>query len=496
VWADIMNKKIKNIANVKINYIYNLSFQLLSLIVPLVTTPYVSRILKADGIGEYSYTLSIVTYFGIIGTLGIAIYGQLETAKNRQDKKAITVIFWEIFLARLLTISVCLTAYIFFAAFNDRFKTMYFVLILYIISQALDISWLLQGLEQFKKTVVRNYFVKIISMILIFVFVKEREDLYKYALILQGSTLVGNLSLWVYVKRYLTNVCLKELKICRHWKKSLIYFIPTIASSVYTIFDKSMLGWIVNSTSENGYYEQASKIVHILITIITSLSTVTMPRFALFHKENNGAGIQKLMNSTLKFILFISIPMAFGLVGIVSTLIPVFLGDGYSKCIPLLRIFSLHIIIVGLNNTIGKQCLMAMDKQHFFNRGVIIGAVVNLVINLLLIPHLASIGAAIGSVVAELVVLSVFVAYSSNYVDVKSLFRGSIKYIISALIMLVSIALLGAAIGDEGISLIIQFLGGCIVYLGTLFFLKDKYFCSIVQRIYTRIIGCNGGKGI
>lgn len=177
------------------NYIYNLIYQIMLLILPLITAPYISRVLGAENIGIYSYTLSISAYFILFGSLGIALYGQREIAYKQKDKEKYSITFWEIFFLRILTMTIALILYYFIFAKGEQYQTYYKVLILEIIGNCIDISWFFQGLEEFKKTVTRNMIVKLISVVCIFLLVKTPNDLYIYFWIYVLSILIGNISL-------------------------------------------------------------------------------------------------------------------------------------------------------------------------------------------------------------------------------------------------------------------------------------------------------------
>lgn len=480
-------EKISN-TNIKKNYLLNVAYQLLAICIPLITTPYVSRVLQAEGIGAYSYTVSIVTYFSMFGTLGLSTHGQLEVAKVQNDIYKRSVVLYEIFVTKIAMLLIATVAYYVCFPILGTYSSLYTLLGINLLSTVFDISWFFQGIEQFKVTVTRNFFIKIFCTVLILIFVKDKQDLILYALILQGSTLASNISLIPALKQYVIKVKLSDFHFSKHIKASLIYFIPTIATSVYTTLDKSMIGWITNSAYENGVYEQAHKIEQILVTVVTSIGTVTLPRITFLFKHNEADGIKKIMDNTIQFVLLLSIPMCIGLCAISSRLIPLFLGDGYNACINLVRIFSLLIIIVGLDNTIGKQCLVAMGRQQLFNRGVIFGATINLICNTILIPILKSQGAAIGSVLAEGVILILFCKYSKDYIDIKKTVVCALKYLLASLIMSAVVIILGNFLIASWISLIIQMAVGVLCYVFALLIMHDKTLFMIIRLLTKRIM--------
>lgn len=436
--------------SLKSNFLFNLIYQILAVITPIFTTPYISRVLSADGIGKYSYALSIVTYFGIFGCLGTATYGQLEIARNRDNKKLLHKTVSEIFFGRLVTLMISLLIYfVVILKASKQYKLLYSVLSLYILGQMNDVSFILQGLEWFKMLAMRNIIIKVLNIVLIFALVREHNDLYIYAIIIHGITLIGNFSLWPQVIKYIKPKNFKNMNIIQHWKKSMIYFIPTVATMVYTVLDKSMIGWITGSEFQNGYYEQAYKIEQILLVFVTTVGTVTFPRMAYFFENDNKEERKRIMGITMKFIMLIACPICFGTMAISENLIPVFLGKGYEECILLLRIFSFLIIIIGLDNTIGKQCLISAGKQKEYNIGVIGGAIVNFVTNILLIPKLGACGAAIASVFAESVILVAFIIYSKVELKIPKLSMCFFKYFISAMCMSIMVWRIGILISNK-----------------------------------------------
>lgn len=468
------------------NYVYNLLYQFLTIILPIVTTPYVSRILGADGLGAYSYTFSIATYFCIFGRMGLDVYGQLAIAECRDDPNTVSNRFWGIFLARTALSLIAGAGYLVLVFVSHKYRALYAVLSLCLVAQFLDISWLYQGMEEFKKIALRNSAVKLIGVALIFGFVRNKEDLILYTALMQIGLLAGNLSLWLGLKKYVPKFSLSGVQPIRELISSLPYFIPTIATSIYTILDKSMIGWITNSEFECGYYEQAHKIELILVTVVTSLSMVTLPRLKYMFSAQNHSDAKKLIHSTTGFILAIACPMTVGLMVTAPKLIPWFLGAGYEKCVPLLQIFSLLILIIGLNNLVGKQVLMASGRQKFYNYGVVTGACVNVILNLLLISSWMSIGAAIASVASEFVILIVFLWFGRDYISLKVWKLPVLKYMTASIIMGACVYVTGIFISNPTICLVLQVLVGILSYALILLLLKDPLVSQVKQKLVNR----------
>ena len=409
--------------SVKKNYIYNLMYQILVMIIPLITTPYLSRVLGAENIGIYSYTLSITTYFILFGSLGVSMYGKREIAYLQDNKKERTKTFYEILLMKTITLFLSLILFYICFCRQGQYHLYYRILILELIANIIDISWFFHGLEEFKKTVIRNTIVKLISIVCIFLLVKTKADLNKYFIIYVLSTFLGNITLWFYLPKYIEKVSFKELRILRHLKPTLLLFIPQIAVQLYTVLDKTMIGSLVIEKSEVGYYEQAQKIIKLLLTIATSLGTVMMPRIAHTYASGNHEQLKKYMNTSLSYIMMIAFPLMFGIISISNHFVPIFYGKGYDKVTILMSIISPIIIFIGLSNVIGTQYLLPTKQQKKYTISVTAGAIVNVILNFIFIKLFKSIGASIATVIAEFVVTGVQLYLVKNEIKLKEIIK-------------------------------------------------------------------------
>ena len=471
------------------NYIYNLIYQVLVLILPLITAPYISRVLGAENIGIYSYTLSISAYFILFGSLGIALYGQREIAYNQNNKKKISVIFWEVNLFRIATMSVSLLIFYFTFVKNNQYSMYYKILILEIIGNSIDISWFFQGLEEFKKTVTRNMIVKLISVVCIFILIKTPNDLVLYFGIYVLSILIGNGSLWLYLPKYLEKIKIKELNIFKHLKPTIELFIPQIAIQVYTLLDRTMVGAIVSDKSEVGYYDQGQKIIKMLLAIITSLGTVMSPRIASTFANGKKEELNNYMKKSFNNVFLLAFPMVFGIIAISKSFVPVFFGQGYDKVAILMSVISPIILLIGLSNVTGTQYLLPIKRQREFTISVICGAIINFILNLCLIWKYGAIGASIGTVIAELTVTSVQMYFVRKDFKLKEVFKLSKNYLIASLIMFIICLVIGRFIDNNLISTVVQVIAGGITYGICLLILRDKFIFEVLNKIKNKIKG-------
>lgn len=464
------------------NYIYNLSYQILVMIIPLITVPYLSRVLGAEAIGIYSYTIAITTYFVLFGSLGIAMYGQREIAYVQEDKYKRSKRFYEILILRFITLAISMVIFYFAFCQNGEYQTYYKILLLEIFAASLDISWFFQGLEEFKKTVIRNTIVKIISIILIFILVKSPEDLTKYIAIYVVSNLLGNLSLWLYLPKFIQKINIKKLNIKKHIKPTLGLFIPQIAIQLYTVLDKVMIGTMVVDKSEVGYYEQAQKIVKLLLTLATAFGTVMVPRMANTFAKKDFVKLKEYMRKSFSFILMIAIPLMFGVISVASHFVPFFFGPGYEKVISLIAIISPIILAISLSNVIGTQYLITTKQQTKFTISVTCGAIVNFCLNLILINYYQSIGASIATVIAEFVVTGVQFYLIKDQFKISDVIKLSYKYFIAAIIMFIISIFIGDIISNDILSLCIQFIISVLIYVIILIILKDKLVIELKNK--------------
>ncbi len=469
------------------NYIYNMVYQVLTLILPLITTPYLSRVLGAEGIGIYSYTFAIVTYFILFGSLGVALYGQREIAYAQDNPEARKKTFFEIVIFRFVTIFISLIFYNIFFIHGEKYNLYYKILTLELIAAAFDISWFFQGIEEFKRTVTRNVLVRLCSVTLVFIFVKTREDLVKFTLIYSLADLIGNMSLWLYLPKYLKGAKVKHINVTMHIIPIVLLFIPQIANQVYKILDTTMIGKLVEDKTETGYYEQSQKVIRLLLTIVTSLGVVMIPRMANTFASGDKEKIKEYMKMSFKFVFFLAFPIMFGISSIASNFVPIFFGKGYEKVVTLIQIICPIILLMGMGNVIGTQYLLPTKRQKEYTISVTIGVVVNFILNYVLIINFKSIGASIATVLSEMVVVGIQISFIRDTFRLRDLITISYKYIIASVLMFVLCTLVKGFASSYGnvISIIVQMGVGVITYIIALIVMKDDSIQKLFDKIKT-----------
>lgn len=469
------------------NYLYNMAYQILAILLPLITTPYLSRVLGAESIGIYSYTFSISTYFVLFGTLGVALYGQREIAYVQDNIKKRTIVFWEVFLLKFFTMLISITIYYISFCTGGQYKIYFRILLIELFTQTLDIIWFFRGIEEFKKTVIRNLIVKAFFFISIFIFIKNNNDLVKYIFIVTLSNLIGNLTLWLYLPKYIKKVRIKELNIFKHLKSVILLFIPQIAVQVYSVLDKTMIGYLVVDKSESGYYEQAQKIINIMTTIITSLGVVMVPRIASTFAKGDNKQLKKYMHNSFRFVFFLAFPMIIGLIIVADKFVPIFFGEGYERVIILIRIMSPIILLVGMSNILGTQYLIPVKKQKEYTISVIVGAILNFGTNLLLIPSKLAVGASVTTIMAEATVVGVQFFFIRKNFNIIEILKMSLKNLIAVIFMAFSIAWIGFLNINAFTCIMLQILLGIFIYMVTLLVLKDEFLKLVLEKLRAKL---------
>lgn len=479
--------------NIKKNILLSTAYQILTMITPLITTPYVSRVLGASGVGIYSYTTSIETYFSMFAALGTVSYGAREIARHRNDRRERSRLFWEIELLTVLTTAVCLIVWGIWTVTNVEYRIYYAVLTFYLLATMFDISWFYTGIEQFQYIVTQNTIFKLLSVAALFVLVKDKNDVAIYIAVISLSMLLGNISMWFYLPKFVEKIEWKNLHIKPHFHETLIYFIPTIATSVYTVLDRTLIGLITHDESENGYYEQATKIINMCKAItFSALNSVLGARISYLYAQEKYDEIRDCIHQSIDYILFMGLGMCFGLIGVAHKFVPIFFGAGYDETIVLLQMLSPLVIIIGISNCLGSQYYTPAGLRKQSALYIIAGSCVNLVLNLALIPHFKSRGAVAATLVAETVIAVLYLRKCEDVLTLSDIWKRTWKKLIAAFLMIGMVWLIGVLIQVELIALVTQVVCGTLVYVVMLLVLKDSFVCGFaLKRIREKYVKRN-----
>jgi len=330
-----------------------------------------------------------------------------------------------------IIVLICYLLFVFIWS-GDNFENL-LIEMLYVLSVSLDISWFYFGMEEFKLTVLRGITLKLLTIVLIFIFVKSPNDLSGYTLIMAGGSFISSIVLWLPLKNYLMKVKISIKNIKRHVKPNIILFIPVVSLALFHYTDKIMLG-AFSTMDELGFYTNSDKIMNLPMGLIYSLGTVMMPRISKLSASNNWVSVKDYLNKSILFSSWMGSAMCFGIMAVSEDFIPFFFGPGYERCTQLLKFFLPAIIIKALSNVFRMQYLIPAGKDKEFNISVICAAIINIVFNAIFIPKLDAVGAVIGTLIAEVVVLALYTYFSIKHISNKVILP-SVLFIISGIIM-------------------------------------------------------------
>lgn len=485
LWEAMMSDK-----NIAKNYLFNLCYQILVVLTPILTMPYLSRVIGAEGIGVYSYTYSIASTFSLIATFGTATYAQREIACYQEDKKKISILFWEMFFLRVLLCSACGVVYVIFIMHRGDIK-IGLIQGLYLVGTASEISWFFWGIEEFKEVVKRNIFIKIVTILFIFFFVKNSDDLLIYIFGMAFLPLLGYLLTWFYLPRFLVRISIFELRPLRHLRYSVKLFIPAVAVQIYTVLDKTMLGFFVSSKEESGFYEQSSSLVRICLTLFTTVGIVMLPRISNMFANNNKEGIINYLRKMYQFVWFLGLPICVGLFFLISSFVPWFFGVGYDEVSILVKIFCPLIVLSGLNNVTGTQYLIPARKEHIYTITVVIGAGVNVILNYFLIPFFGARGAASASVIAELMITVVqlfYVIYIGKMLKWRDIIMTSWKYFLATALMGGLLWNIAEKVSTTFMGTMLLLISGVLSYFFVLLVSRDVFVYTLIGKLKEKLL--------
>lgn len=389
------------------NFLYNLFQQGLNVALPLLTVPYLSRVLGPEGLGLVAFSGSIVQYFILLGGMGLALYGNRAVARVRQDNEERSRTFWEIFSLRASLTTIALFCFLIsLLAFKPAHIEVYIVQSVLILASALDLSWLFMAMEDFKRIAIRNTAIRLVGLALIFILVRQPGDFVKYVLITVLTELAGQGVYWTRIRSLVQRPEMGKLSLGRHLPPAGRLFVPQLAIQVYVVLDKTMLG-LLSNLAEVALYAQPQKIIKALLMLVTTLGTVMLPRMSHLYANKREGEFRDYARKSLLFTLYGTFLFSALTFVISPAFIPLFLGKDFSRSVIVFQLLSPIIVLIGLSNVLGIQMLLPMGKERLFSVSVITGAVVNFSGNLVLIPLYGATGAAVSTLLAEFLVTAI-----------------------------------------------------------------------------------------
>lgn len=465
------------------NYIYNLLYQLFILLVPVVTAPYLSRVLGANNQGVSSYVISISNLVGSITMLGTFTYGNRQIAYERDNKKKMSQTFWEIMMVRFVLGVIGSVVYFLLALKLTDYTRYLFLYYFWLLATYIDCTWVFVGVEDMKLAVIKNFIAKLLTVLGMFIFVKNSNDINKYLLLLGLSVLIANLSAYTQLRKYILKPYIDIYNIKKHILGSINLFLPYVATLLYLQVDKIMIEVFTNTTNQVSFYDNAEKIVTIPLAFITVISTVMMPRIANEYLKNNIANIEKYLIKVGRISLFLAFPMTIGIMSIASKFIPWYLGNEFLPVIIAIIFISPIIISNSLEGISGRQYFTATNQISILLKSYIFTAITNVVINLILIPKWGFIGSAIATLISSYICVLIQFYYLNKQISMRGLIPYSIRYLIYSLIMGAVVYLLSKNLQANPITTVIQIFSGGSIYLFLCFINKDIILKEVIDKV-------------
>ena len=455
------------------NFIYQLIYQIIILVIPLILSPYLTRTLGKTALGTYTFVNSIAYYFVVIANLGISRHGQRIISTNSNDDKSLRRVFWSLFFLHILiSLFVTLIYIVYINFFVTEDKIIYIIHICYVVSALFDITWLFYGLENFKSVVIKNAIIKILVCLLIFLFVHNPKDLWIYTLITTLGILIGQTVMIPQAIKLIKPIRFEWVDVSQHIKPLLIFSISVIASTLYTVFDKTLLG-ILAAKEDVAFYEYSNSIISVPKAIVGVIGTVMYPRACKMVINNDLLGQRRYIKYSFFFTSLIGIGSIFGLAGIAKSFAIIYFGKSFEICGVVMIFLSPLVYIIGMGDIIRTQYMIPNRMDIQYNFSIILNAIVNVLFSILLIPKIGIYGAIVGTILAEICGLSYQTYICRSFINFRDMFEPAIPFSIIGVLMFMVIKILTYIIPDSILGVFIQVsIGGLTYVIFTLLYSK------------------------
>lgn len=476
--------------SIKKNFIYNTVLRVLNIIFPLITFPYIARILSADGIGKVDFSLSVMQYFVLISQIGIPLYAIRECAKHRDDKDKLTKTVQEILIINLVMIVVSYSLFfitlISIDKFND-YNTLLLIMSINIIATNIGVEWYYEAIEEYRYIAIRSFFVKLVSLVLVFTLIRQENDYFIYGCITVFSISLGYVYNFVnFIRQIRLFKRYSNYDFKRHIKPIILLFGMNISVSVYLNLDKVLLGFLASNRSV-GLYVAANRIIKVVLALVTSLGVVLLPRMSYYIENKKEPEVKRLIRKAIDFILMISLPAAVGIIFMAREIILLFAGNDYADAISTIRILSPILIAIAISNLIGIQVLMSYGKEKITLFSTVIGAVVNFILNIVLIPVLQHNGAAIAALTAEIVVVLTQVLLAYSYIKGNVNYKNIAHYLVGGLLICLSCYLIRYFNMGMLISTIVSVVVSFFVYFVYLWLVRNELVFEMYKKLSSKL---------
>ena len=455
------------------NYLMTGGYQLLTILIMLIITPYLTRTLGSESLGIDAYVLSIVQICQIMGSLGSTVYANREIAYVREDRNRPTCVFWELFLLRILLGSLVTVIYL-VIAFHSAYKAVFLIQLITLLSYYLDVSWLYIGTEDIAPLTLCSAAVRLCTTPLIFLFVKEPAHLNLYVAIYAVTLALICGILLAGARKRVGRLPFGQLNLGRHLRPVIALFLPQAASSLYVMFDKTMLGLLASDFSRVSIYEKPELIVKAPTVLAMALTTVTMPRIAFCHARRRREDIKKLVRNSLELVFLLFIPISAGAAIVAPIFIPAYLGPAYTDSIRVVWILAPIILAIAMTNVSGSQFLTGCNETRYLAVSYMMSALFNIAGNFILIPRLDEIGASITTLCAEWMVVVIQFRAMYRILGRIGIVDIAYKKVIAGAVMAAAIFPLPELLGRTLPVMLLQIIAGAGIYFIALVVMRDS----------------------
>lgn len=470
----------------KKNILYNSIYRCVVIITPLITSPYLARVLGAEKLGVYATANAFATYFVLIALLGVNDYGNRTVAQVREDREQLSDCFWQIYYLQFFLTIILTGVYLFSIRLFPKYYQIQLILGIYVVSSLFEINWFAYGMEQFKLTSIRSVVIRLLMVACIFLFVKGENDLWKYTLIIAGGNIISLLVIVPLVFRY-TDFRKPDIsEMIRHLKPNILLFLPIVATSVYQYLNKLMLSnWAVSA--EVGFYQNAENIITLPSFLTTAIVTVMLPYSSNLVAKGDNDGNEQLLHASVKYTSVLNLAMAFGVFSIAGDFIPWYLGRGFERSAMLIKLMAPVIFLNGLSSVLRYQYIIPheLDKANLVS--MFSGAAADILFNLLLIPKYGAVGAAIATVLAYLVILLVQLFYVRKDLDILSLIRSFLPCVVFGVLMSVCVMLVARLPLPTLLLILAEIAVGAAAFLICTFIWLEKSGDTVFHNIWSAL---------
>lgn len=460
-------------------------YQMMLMLIPVVTVPYISRTLGASEIGVYSYTYSIVQYFILLGNLGISMYGVRSVAYVRESYVNRSKIFFELMIMKLIMFIISISLYSLFVFLYKEYTFIFILQGIFIVASAVDISWFFIGLEDFKKTISRNIVVKLMALISVFIFIKTPDDITLYVAINALSTLLGNLTLWTYLRKRIQRVKWKKLQLKTHVRPVLFLFLSQLLTQIFANMNKLFLGNF-STFEQTGFFENADKVIRMLSAFVTAIGNVVFPRVANEFHKGKIRNANRYTVLSFQVINMIAFPLLLGMILIAKNFSVLFFGESFAGIEYVLSTLVVGLLFMGWGAIIGQQYLIATNQTIKPVITIIAGIIISIILSILLIPHYGALGAALSSVFGEATIAIIQVILVRKSLKMP-LFKETLKYAFAATLMYLAGWGMGMLTDNIFYSICLQIMVGIVVYIILMFTMKPTPVRMLIREFKNRV---------